>query len=487
MPRGRTFAISLMPAAVVALAVALGGCSSKSALTYAHSGPLLSPSAAARIENAAPLSRRQYLALAEQGVAKTALWWDPKLHGYLAYLGDTQSRPLGTLWDNVSTFELLSEVAIAHPTRKALAAVESFGDSYQSYWNANLEPVPGYAPYPGDDGAHQATWYDDAGWLGLAFLDADKALSSNRYLDDAERSMAFIQAGGWDGRQGGDMWWDTTHQWRSGEALAADIDLAARLYQATGKAEYLRSATSWIAWANKHLKQANGVYSRTSSTPYGSEVYIGSDQSLSYPVGTKRGTSNRGARSGPGLRLTSRLPPGCKAGESTKACLAKLCKSHPKICHGSSGAAVTIGGGNQRAANAKPTFVAMPQDGEGAMVSAFVSLYQSTGQGSWLTEAEDLAGSIIKWLEPFDDGSEYDGITLRGFVTLYAADHDPRWYKFVTSLASVVIHTARSAPGVYLKPWGGGRSVPGAVPEMLRTDASSLMVFAALAMVAPPN
>jgi len=491
MPRDRTFALGLKLVAGVALALALSGCSSKAAPTYSHSGPLLTPSAAARIENAAPLSRKQYMALAEQGVAETALWWDPKLHGYLAYLGDTQSRPLGTLWDNVSTFELLSEVAIAHPTRKARAAVESFGDSYQSYWNANLNPVPGYAPYPGDDGAHQTTWYDDAGWLGLAFLDADKALSSDRYLDDAERSMAFIQAGGWDGKQGGDMWWDTTHQWRSGEALAADIDLAARLYQATGKAEYLRSATSWIAWANKHLKQANGVYSRTSSTPYGSEAYIGSDRSLSYPVGTKSSTSDlggkSGATSGPGLRVTSKLPPGCKAGESAKACLTGLCKSHPNMCPSRAGATVTSAGGNHRAANAKPTIVAMPQDGEGAMLSAFVSLYQSTGRGSWLIEAQNLAGSIIKWLEPFDDGSEYDGIALRGFVTLYAADHDPRWYKFVTSLASVVIHTARSAPGVYLKPWGGGQSVPGAVPEMLRTDASSLMVFAALAMVAPPN
>jgi hypothetical protein len=129
----------------------------------------------------------------------------------------------------------------------------------------------------------------------------------------------------------------------------------------------------------------------------------------------------------------------------------------------------------------------MPQDGEGAMLSAFVSLYQSTGQRSWLAAAESLAGSIIMWLEPFDDGSEYDGIALRGFVTLYAVDHTPRWYRFVTSLASVIIHTARSAPGIYLKPWGGGRSVPGAAPDMLRTDASSLMVFAALATVPPPN
>ena len=75
---------------------------------------------------------------------------------------------------------------------------------------------------------------------------------------------------------------------------------------------------------------------------------------------------------------------------------------------------------------------------------------------------------------------------LRGFVALYAQDHNARWYSFVTSMASVILHTARTAPGVYLKAWGGG-TIPGAVPGMLRTDASSLMVFADLATVNAPK
>jgi hypothetical protein len=397
------------------------------------------------------------------------MWWDSQLHWYRSYLGDHQQRPLGSIWDTVSMFELLDEVAIAQPSSRNRAAVESFGDYYEHYWNPNLKPTPGYAPYPGDRSENQTTWYDDAGWLGLAFLDADRAGGNSRYLSGAEGAMAFIEAGGWDAIQGGGMWWDTQHPWRSGEALAADSDLAARLYQATHNAEYLRAANTWITWANAHLRQPNGVFIRTSTTPYGSETYTGPGPQQASPAG----------------KQSVRLPPGCRPGTSAGQCPTRLCKTHKQLCPRKAGFGVPASGAP--AHSAKRTFVAMPTDGEGAMLSAMVTLYQTTHDRFWAAAAERFAGNIIKWLEPFDNGSQYDGIMLRGFVALYAQDHNARWYKFVTSMASVIIATARTAPGVYLKPWGGGSKVPGAVPGMLRTDASSLMVFADLATVNAPK
>lgn len=415
------------------------------------------------------LSRGRYLALAEQGLAKSSMWWDPQLHWYLSYLGDHHERPLGSIWDTVSTFELLDEVAIAQPSSRNRAAVESFGDYYEHYWDPNLKPAPGYAPYPGDRGKSQTAWYDDAGWLGLAFLDADRAVGTKRYLADAERAMAFIEAGGWDAQQGGGMWWDTRHPWRSGEALAAGSDLAARLYQVTHKDDYLRSANTWITWANKHLRQANGVYIRTSTTPYGSETYTGPGPRPAMPPGKQSG----------------HLPPECRSATSARQCLARLCKTHKKMCRGN--VVLSAPGNVAPTHSAKKTFVAMPTDGEGAMLSAMVTLYQTTHHRFWAAAAEKFAGNIIRWLEPFDNGPQYDGIMLRGFVALYAQDHNARWYKFVTSMASVIIAHARTAPGVYLKPWDGAPKVPGAVPGMLRTDASSLMVFADLATAKAPK
>jgi glycosyl hydrolase family 76 len=412
------------------------------------------------------LSQAQYLALAKGGIAKISKWWDPKLHWYLSYLGDHKKHPLGSIWDTVSTLELLSETAIAQPSNKNRAAVKAFANYYQHYWDPNLKPVGGYAPYPGDRGSKQTTWYDDAGWLGLAFLDADKGLGAKRYLGDAERAMEFILAGGWDVKQGGGMWWDTKHPWRSNEALAADADLAARLYQATGKRAYLEEALKLIAWANKHLRTSLGVYIQTNPNPYGSLTYTGS------------GPSGGGTTFTGGGTVTG--PPGCV---KTKGC----------TCH-EVGTTITCthGGGGGRSPSAPATIVAMPHDGEGAMLSAMVTLYQSTHQRSWLNEAETFAGAIIKYLEPLQDGPQYDGILMRGFVTLYAQDHNVRWYDFLASVATIVIE-ARTAPGVYLKPWGGdnkfggGSEIPSAVPNMLRSDASSVMFFADMATVKAPK
>ena len=393
------------------------------------------------------LSRAQYLALAEQGIAKTSMWWDPKLHWYRDYLGDHQKDPLESLWDTISMFELLDEVTIAQPSGNNRSAVAAYAAYYAHYWNPNLQPTPGYAPHPGQRGKHQPTWYDDAGWLGLAFLDADKATGTHRYLTDAERAVAFIKAGGWDAKHGGGMWWDTQHPWHSGEALAADTDLAARLYQVTSKAQYLSSAETWMAWANKHLRHKNGVYIPTSTIPYGSETYTGSGPGSSQPVNLR----------GP----HSTVPAACRKAKSIRPCVARLCKSDKKLClrtlFHQVGTPTTPSNPNPPK-NANPKSVLMPHDGEGAMLSAMVTLYQATHHRSWLVEAERFAPNIIKWLEPFDDGPQYDGILLRGFVALYAQDHNPRWYDFVTSMASVILRTARTAPGVYLKAWGGGAS-----------------------------
>jgi hypothetical protein len=422
------------------------------------------------------LSQTQYLALAKGGIAKISKWWDPKLHWYISYLRDHKKHPLGSIWDTVSTLELLSETAIAQPSHKNRAAVKAFANYYQHYFDPNLKPAGGYAPYPGDRRAKQTAWYDDAGWLGLAFLDADKGLGGKRYLADAERAMKFILAGGWDVKQGGGMWWDTKHPWRSNEALAADADLAARLYQVTHKKTYLDDALKWIAWANKHLRTDLDVYIQTNPNPYGSLTYTGSGPGAggsTVPTGTK----------------TISMPT-CPKGKTS--CTICPQKGEPCLVCTTQDHRLSCAPKGTRSPTAKPTIVAMPHDGEGAMLSAMVTLYQSTHKRSWLNEAEKFAGAIIKYLEPLQDGPQYDSIMMRGFVTLYAQDHNSRWYDFLASVATIVLE-ARTAPGVYLLPWGGvnkfgsGSRIPSAVPNMLRSDASSLAFFADMATIKAPN
>jgi Glycosyl hydrolase family 76 len=389
---GALLTTALVVAASVGLALAGGAAASAGAAPRA---------AASRAPTTPPLSSNQlkYLKLAVNGVKATSRWWDPKYNWYIEYLGDGKKYPQASIWDIVPLFEAENEIAIAQPTANNRSAVAAFATHAEDYWNPDLQPTPGYAPYPGDLAANQITWFDDNGWLGLAFMDADTATGSTSFLGDAERAFNFINAHGWDASAGGGMWWNTYHPVRSGEALAADTDLAARLYLATGNRSYLGSAEKWVSWAQAHLhSHRTGLFS-------------------------------------------------------------------------------------QRIRNS----VQVPNDGEGALVAAFATLCKATGNRSWCGRAESLATADVRWLAPFNEGPQYETILVRGLLTLYSYDHRAKWYKFAVSQANRVLKHARTAPATYLRNWNGAASFPNAVPNMLRTDAASVSLFADLATVAPPK
>jgi hypothetical protein len=419
-------------------------------------------------------AQTRYLTLAEQGVAQTSKWWDKKLGWYLAVLNDRKGRPLAKLWDTNGLFEALDEIALAHPTSQNLAALTTFANDSERYWNGELKPVGGYSPYVGDNSPKQQTWFDDNGWIGLAFLDAYRATGNTRYLSDSERAFNFIAAGGWDTGPGG-MWWSTAHPWRSGEALAAASDLAARLYAATRKALYLRAADKYIGWADTHLLQVHGVYLRTADTPY---PYLIEPKTKTVSTPTASESTNVTAEAGKapttGVKTLIHCPKGVRA-----------CKPGAAFREGTPGQRVPSRG-PFRSANAKPTMVAMPHDGEGAMLSAITTLCETTGKQSWCKAAEKLAGAEIVWLAPFSDGPQYDSVLVRGLLTLYAHDHNPRWYRFAVAISRLITVHATTAPGIYLRGWDA-RPVPSSPHGALRTDAGSIDVFADLATVAPPS
>jgi hypothetical protein len=421
------------------------------------------------------LTRAQthYLTLAEQGVAQTSKWWDKKLGWYLAVLNDRKGRPLAKLWDTNGLFEALDEIALAHPTGQNLAALTTFANDSERYWNGDLKPAGGYSPYVGDNSPKQQTWFDDNGWIGLAFLDAYRATGNTRYLSDSERAFKFIAAGGWDTGPGG-MWWSTAHPWRSGEALAAASDLAARLYAATRKAVYLMAADKYIGWADKHLLQVHGVYLKTANTPY-PYLIEPKTKTVSTPTASESTNVTTGAGKAPttGVKTLIDCPKG-----------ARVCKPGAVFRQGTPGQRVPSHG-PFRSANAKPTMVAMPHDGEGAMLAAITSLCETTGKQSWCKAAEKLAAAEIVWLAPFSDGPQYDSVLVRGLLTLYTHDHNPRWYRFAVAISRLITAHAKTAPGLYLRGWDA-RPVPSATYGMLRTDAGSIDVFADLATVAPP-
>ena len=210
-------------------------------------------------------TQQHYLSLARAGVAQAQRRWrDRRLGWYDSRLGDHKRYPLATIWDSVPLFESLDAIAIAQPSAANRHAVASFAAGAERYLNRGLHPVPGYSPYPGDRQANTETWFDDNGWWGIAFIQAFRATGTHRYLTDAQRALRYIAAAGWD-PNGGGIWWDTDHPYKSGPALAADTLLAALAYQQTGSTFALEQARKFLTWANTAgFASSEGLYADSS-------------------------------------------------------------------------------------------------------------------------------------------------------------------------------------------------------------------------------
>ena len=209
--------------------------------------------------------RAAYLAAAELGAAQIRQgWWNADLGWYNEYLSIPGALPLATAWDAFPLFEAFAAIALADPSPANRAAVTEFAIGAERYWNPELKPLGGYAFYPDQRGSIYAAFFDDSGWLGVAFFDAYRATGDKRFLRDAIRAFRFIDIVGWAGDAGGGVWWDTEHQYKTAEPLAAAAVLGAEIYERTHIRWYLRETKKLIAWADAHAwNEARGLYARS--------------------------------------------------------------------------------------------------------------------------------------------------------------------------------------------------------------------------------
>jgi hypothetical protein len=235
-------AAALLVAAAPVGAVAAPSHGVAAAAATAHGAAAPAPTLSAQ--------QQQYLALAQAGVASAKRRWrDRRLGWFDSRLGDRDRYPLATIWDIVPLFQALDAIAIAQPSPANLDAVNSFAHGAERYLNRGLRPVPGYSPYPGDRTRTTETWFDDNGWWGIAFMNAYRATGSRRYLADG-------------------IWWNTTHPYKAGAALAADTLLATLIYEQTRSPFALAQAQRFLAWGNgPGFSTVNGLYAGSSINP----------------------------------------------------------------------------------------------------------------------------------------------------------------------------------------------------------------------------
>jgi uncharacterized protein YyaL (SSP411 family) len=212
-----------------------------------------------------PSSRSVYLQAVEDGLARTkATWWNPAAdwYGQVPHASTDGPRDVATLWDVFPLFEATDLLAIARPTAAHRAAVDSIGRGAERYWNPELEPGGAYWYLPFRR-AGVNVFFDDNGWWALAFFDAYRATGEHRFLTDAIRAYRYIASAGWAAGEGGGIWWDTAHERKTSEPLAAEILVGAELYRLTHRRTYRDESLKLLAWANRHSwNGARGLYQR---------------------------------------------------------------------------------------------------------------------------------------------------------------------------------------------------------------------------------
>jgi hypothetical protein len=439
-PRLHRTAVTVALAAVVSTVLLL------TALTVS------SPARAGSLRASSSLPRLQshYLKLSQQGLTAASsgrTWWNSGQHWYNRLLTGNTRHPLATIWDVVPVFEIDDDMAIAQRTPPNVDQLNRFAGRAETYWDSHITPtktsktaVGAYAPYPHSHN-NPKTFFDDNAWWCLAFLDAYDATGNTRYLHDCVRAFDFISAYGWDKADGG-MWWNTYHTTRSGEVLGGAAEIAARLYQLTGRPSYLADAVKYISWANHHLLKWDGSY--TDDLP--NEVIMPHD--------------------GEGAMVAA----------FTALCQAP--KSEP----------VDPG-----------VYAGLPANKTGS----HPSFERPDNPKSWCSWAEALAshtafgvkpsasggGKTFDAFVPLDEGPQWDAIYVRGLLALYAYDHDKRWYRVAQGAASQILnHAGQHQDGfeLFMRGWEGESKINDASPGMLRTHGASVSVFSALATVAPP-
>lgn len=205
--------------------------------------------------------RASFLAAAQRGVADAERWWNPAEGWYNDFLFPQGGETLARLWSVYPLFEAKIALYLADRTPEHLAQLRAFADTVGDvYWNGTLKPVGGYGWYPRP---RATAYYDDSGWLGLAYVDAYRATGDVKYLTQAHRAFLFIVGSGWDPASGG-TWWNTDRGYKTAEPLAAAVLIGTELYK-------VRKKTWYLLWVNKLLKYADtkgfnsarGLYQRS--------------------------------------------------------------------------------------------------------------------------------------------------------------------------------------------------------------------------------
>jgi uncharacterized protein YyaL (SSP411 family) len=164
-----------------------------------------------------------------------------------------RGRSWAPIWQSVHVLDAAAGVAAATHAPADTSRLRALADAAEGYWDGALgRGLGGYSTFYAATGERHENWFDDNGWLGLAFLSAYEVTGQPRYLRDAEHALSYMLGAGWDTRGGG-IWWSTARGFKAGESVVTAALLAANLHDDTHDRAYLRDARRLVDWADAHL------------------------------------------------------------------------------------------------------------------------------------------------------------------------------------------------------------------------------------------
>ncbi len=131
---------------------------------------------------------------------------------------------------------------------------------------------------------------DDLQWAGLAFVRGYQITNNAAFLNQAKYAFNRSYDRGWTSELGGGLWWDVSHQDKSGLSNNPEVILGCYIYEATKEVAYLNKAIAIYAWVRSTLYdtstgavyeniQPNGTVS-SSANVYNIGAFIGAANHL---------------------------------------------------------------------------------------------------------------------------------------------------------------------------------------------------------------
>jgi len=180
-------------------------------------------------------------------------FWRGDLGLYRERVGGRRNRRPAPayMWSAGVQLSALADAARIEPEKHS-AALITYADALDRYWQANHNGLGGYDVLPLPKDADR--YYDDNAWIVLALVETYDVTREPKYLDRAADTLRFVLSGE-DEQLGGGVYWRENERTSKNTCSNAPAVVAAlRLFQHTQQPQHREAARRIYDWTSARLQ-----------------------------------------------------------------------------------------------------------------------------------------------------------------------------------------------------------------------------------------